>query len=78
MNQTQEFTPKYWIAHYKKNGDVLLDTESKCRSTTVEILEKQRRVSFETLEQIGYAIDLFELRIINLVEPNADKVSDNR
>lgn len=78
MNSDQKFTPKYWIAHYTKNDDVLLDTASKCRSTTVEILEKQRRVPFETLEKIGYAVDLFEIRIINLDEPHADQVPDNR
>lgn len=78
MKNDQEFTPKYWMAHHINNDDVFLETASKCRSTAVEALEKQRRVSFETLENIGYAVDLFEIRMIKLDEPDANTISDNR
>jgi len=69
MNSDQILTPKYWMVHNTKTDDVFIDTARKCRSDAIEVFEKnhcEKEVFFETLETVGYAVDLFELRIINL------------
>lgn len=60
MDNNQEFTFKYWIGHNLKDSDVFLNTVSKDRRISCELMEKQFGKDWFMDESLS--VDLFEIK----------------